>query len=263
MISVNYVRLFTFLYCAAIACAICIRHADQLAYLRLTRPITVPARILHRWPVPRLTDTQFDSAGVGLVAALLLAAGGVMPTAFLLVSAGLFFIYFGQILSLSYVLRKVSLIPQILLLLAVAPGITRALGSAGPKWPLLLIQALLAQMYLSSGICKIRKAGISWGAPGQLQGILLQHHLTYDLPLAAKLARSRWICGILGYGALTLELTFWIALVAPRTAPYYALAGLALHVGAFFLMRIDYLTYHAPSYLVFAVPALAKMLEKR
>jgi hypothetical protein len=261
MTVVNDVRLFASLYCGVIAAAICLRHADQFAYLKLTRPFSKPARVLHTWRVPQLTNAQFHGAGAGLVLTLLMAGGGIFPRVALCCSVALYFLYFGQIASLSYVTRKIYLIPQVLLLLAAAPGIGQGLDWAGPKWPLLTIEAILAQMYLSSGFSKLRASGIGWVRPSQLQGILLEHDLAYDLPLASWLAEHRWFCGILGLAALTFELTFWAVLAAPRMSMAYAVTGILLHVSALVLMRIDYLTYHAPVYLVFAVGPIGRMLH--
>ena len=261
MNGVNSVQLFASMYCGAIAAMVGIRHADQFAWLKLTRPISKPARILHRWPVPRLTDAQFHGVGGGLFVSLVLAALGIHPTIALLFAVIFYFLYFGQIITLSYVVRKIYLIPQVLLLLAAAPGMGQRLDWNVASWPLLMVEALLAQMYLSSAFCKLRASGMAWVSWRQLQGILLDHHLTYDLPLSGRLAQSGFFCTVFGCGALAFELTFWVILVVPRLSPAYALMGLLLHLGALILMRIDYLTYHAPLYLVFVVKPVARLLH--
>src|SRR5690348_14784874 len=122
MNGVNYVRLFATLYCGMIAVIVCLRHADQFAYLTLTRPFERPARVLHIWRVPALSGRQFHAAGAALVLTLLMAAAGIFPRAALCSAVAFYFLYFGQIVSLSYVVRKIYLIPQVLLLLAAAPG---------------------------------------------------------------------------------------------------------------------------------------------
>jgi hypothetical protein len=260
-VGVNYVRLFASFYCAVIAAVISIRHADQFAYLKLTRSFEKPARVLNIWRVPPLSDGQFHAAGAGLVLALVMAAAGIFPRLALCAAAALYFLYFGQIISLSYVVRKIYLIPQVLLLLAAAPGIGQSLHAQTPRWPLLAVQAILAQMYLSSAFSKLRASGIGWARWTQLQGILLEHDLIYDLPFSSRVARKRWLCGTLGLAALVFELTFWIVLAAPRLSIPYAVAGLLLHISTLLLMRIDYLTYHSPVYLVFAVAPVARMLH--
>jgi hypothetical protein len=199
-------------------------------------------------------------AGAGLVLTLLMAVCGVLPRLALIVSTAFYFLYFGQIGPLSYVMRKVYLIPQIFLLLAVAPGISQNMHSEAPKWPLLVIEAMLAQMYFTAGYCKLRAGGIAWGSWTTLESILLQHHLVYDIPLSCQLAGNRRICAAMALGALIFELTFWLILPAPSLALFYAAAGIMLHLMARLLMRIDYLTYHAPLYLVFAVGPLARLL---
>jgi len=267
--DVNLVRLFAMLYCGTIACIVCFRHAGQFAWLKLTRPYPKPALILGLWPAPALSNGQFHGAGAGFVACLALASAVVAPRVWLATSVGFYFLYFGPIASLSWVQRKIYAMPQILLLLAAAPGVDGNLHTPAPTWPLLAIQALLAQGYLTSAVSKVRSCGIRWASWRQLQGILLHHDLTYDLPLASLAARSPWICGFLGGGVLAFELTFWVVLVTPKIAPVYAITGLLFHVCARILIKIDYLTYHAPAYLVFAlvpaagIPDFAVMVWRR
>ena len=60
MTRVNYVRLFLSPYCGVLAAVICFRHADQLAYLKLTRAFQKPARVLHICRLPQLTNGQWN-----------------------------------------------------------------------------------------------------------------------------------------------------------------------------------------------------------
>jgi hypothetical protein len=260
----NCVRLFVALYCGTIALIVALRHVDQLRYVKMRSSSEPTAKIAGWWSVPRVTVTSFNLVAAALVGCLALAAGasGPISRCALFLSAILYFLYFGQILGVSYVHRKSNLIPQVLLILALAPGATSDLNSHAERWPLILIQALVAQVYLSSSYCKLRNMGLAWARGYQLQGVLLLHHMYYDLPLSATLAESLLFCKLLSGAVVVLESTFWMPLLVPQSALVYAGCGLLFHIATLILMRIDYLTYHCPVYLVFVVTPLAGWLTR-
>jgi len=157
--------------------------------------------------------------------------------------------------------RKSNLVPVILFVLAVAPGTDEGMARRSPPWPLLIVQAALAQSYLTSGFCKIREMGVRWAPGAQMQGILLFHHLYYDLKASVWLAERIWLCRVLSVLALTFELTFWTVLLVPEYGWVFLLAGLTFHLGTLGLMRIDYLTYQGPAFLVFLVGPIGRALS--
>ena len=256
----NAVQVFVTLYCATLAATIALCHGDQLRWLRLTRGFERTGAVLGRWRLPHLSDTQFHLLGALLVLCLVSAAANVVPRAALLSAAILYFPYFGQILRLSYVNRKTNLMPQILLVLAVAPGTGETVTDPASPWGLLIVQAILAQVYLSAAICKLVHSGVRWADGSVLQAVFLGQHLSYDLPLTEWLARHRWLCSGLAAATLLHQLTFWLVLVVPGLWLPYAMFGLLFHVATLVLMRINYLTYQAPAFLVFVAAPLARML---
>jgi hypothetical protein len=88
----------------------------------------------------------------------------------------------------------------------------------------------------------------------------LFHHLCYDLPVSERLANIDWACWAIGISAFVFEATFWVVLAVPQLSNIYAMAGIGFHLSTLWLMRIDYLTYHGPTYWVFAVAPLAQVL---
>lgn len=261
MAPLNPARVFALTYCGLLAAIIAVRHRDQLRFLQLIRPVAKTSLLLGVWRVPRLTDFQFSAAGAGLVLSLVAAAAGIFTKISLLTALCAYFAYFGQIQPLAYAMRKTYMIPQVLLLLVAAPGIDRSLHSQAPVWPLLIIEGILAHMYLTSAFCKLRAAGWSWASWKTMESVLLSHDLTYGLPFSRSLSELPWACGMLSAGTLTFELTFCLVVLVPKLALVWAAFGLLFHTGARFLMRIDYLTYHAPLYSVFIVGVLCRYVN--
>ena len=257
----NTVRLFAAAYCAWIGLTVVFHHADQLRYARLTRTIESPPKLFGAWAIPRLPDPLFHLAGASFLICLALGTIGGISRIALAMAIPLYFIYFSQFISISYVVRKSNLIPQILLVLVFAPSLSEPWNVESPRWPLLFVQALLAQMYLSSAYCKLRNAGSRWMTGRQIQGVLLYHHLSYDLPLSCRIARMSWLCRTMSISAFAFESTFWIVLLVPCLGIAYAIVGITFHLATRRLMKIDYLTYQGPVYLVFVIAPLGRFLS--
>jgi hypothetical protein len=89
---------------------------------------------------------------------------------------------------------------------------------------------------------------------------LLLQHMKFDIPVAAKVAKSRPLCTLIAVATLGHQITFPIILLLPRAELYYVVAALLFHLCTKILMRIDYLTYQGPSYVIFAVLPLGHYL---
>lgn len=256
----NIVRLFAILYCGSLSVIVIWRHRQQSRYARLLGPFETPEKVLGRWRIPRLNNRQFHLVGFCFVGCLVL--GMLQPTARIALATAipLYFVYFGQFLGISYVVRKSNLIPQILLILVLSPSIDKALPVASSRWVLLTIQALLVQVYLSSAYSKLRNTGFAWVSAREQQGILLFHDLCYDLPFSRRLANIDRLCWLMGISAFVFEASFWIILVISKLSWIYAIVGILFHVTTWFLMKIDYMTYQGPAYWVLVVTPLAHRL---
>lgn len=256
----NFSRLFIILYCSTLFVVFSYRYRDQFRYMMLMKGMENPAKLLGRWNVPRLPPALFAIVGITFLLCLALAIIGVVPRLALLASSIFYFLYFGQIRTLSYVVRKSNLIPQLLIVMALAPGLNRPFMEPCPTWPIVISKILLIQVYVSAGYSKLRASGLKWATSSQLQGILLLQHMKFDIPLAATVARNQWLCSVFAIVTLSHQLTFPIVLLLPRLEPYYVLAALSFHLGTKLLMRIDYLTYQGPAYFIFAVIPLGNYL---
>lgn len=256
----NFSRLFVILYCSTLFVVFSCRYRDQLRYLKLIRGIQRPAKLLGRWNIPGLSPLSFGIAGIAFLLCLALAITGVAPRLALLACCILYFLYFGQIRTLSYVVRKSNLIPQLLFVMALAPGLSHPLMETGPIWPLVILKMLIIQVYASAGYSKLRNSGLHWATSSQLQSILLLQHMKFDIPLAFRVAKSDSLCSVLALLTLSHQITFPIVFLFPRLELYYVVAALLFHLGTRSLMRIDYLTYQGPAYLIFVVIPLGRYL---
>jgi hypothetical protein len=249
----NFVRLFAVSYCSVLGCVFATRHLDQLRYLKLISPIEKPSRMFGLWKVPRLSSIQFNLVGFGFLAALVLVVCGSYARMASLVAVALYFLYFAQIRTLGYISRKSNLIPQFLFVLAMVPATGRALNVISPMWPILLLKILLIQIYASAAYSKLANSGFKWGGASHMAKTLVVRHMTYDIPLAFRVAKYPWICALLGSIVLIHQITFPIVLFATRLEPAYVIVALLFHLSSIFLMRVNYLIYQGPAYLIFAV----------
>lgn len=263
----NQVRLFTTLFCGYLALQVAWSYRDQYRYFLLLPPQEKTALLLGHWRVLRLGRWAFLLWGVLLIGGLALAAFGWNARIGLSTALVAYFLYFGQIMQLGYVQRKTHLLPLVLGVLLLAPDSTRGWWTPGADWPLWMVQGMLAQVYLASGLAKLRGAGSLrqgwlWAEGSSMQAYLAANALTYDIPLAWKLAANARLCRLLSIGVLAFELFGFLLLLLPGTRWLFAVAGLSFHLATWLLMRINYLKYHGAVYLVFAVEPLAAFLRQ-
>jgi hypothetical protein len=259
--QMNAISLFTFLYCSTLFVIVLAKHHDQLRYLRLTSEIVQPARLIGLWRVPRLSPRHFNVAGGVLLMCFACAALGIATRLWLLVAVVDYFLYFGQIRTLAYVVRKSNLIPQFLIVLVLAHSDSAMSARHGcPCWPVTILKLLVVQVYLSGAFCKLRNSGFRWSSGAQLQGILMHQHMLFDLPWASKLAGKRKLCSAFAGLVLFHQLTFPLIFVFRGTEIFYVGFALLFHLASLILMRINYLTYQGPSYIIFVVVPLSRVI---
>lgn len=252
--SLNHTRMFLILFCSTLAAQLLVNFRDQLRFLQTapTRVYGQPVRLLGLCPVPTLNTRQFCGTGLLFIVSLLSAAAGLASRWCLFVALCCYFLYFSQIISLAYIQRKTNLLPLVLLILLVSPSIGQPLHHSAPLWPLVLTKIVLAQMYGSAGVQKLRRGGLRWCNGRVLQAYLVHAYLWGDTPGALRLARHPRLCMLLSALVVTFELTFWLLLLYPSLTYGYVLGGLVFHSATAFTMRIHYLKYLSPVYTVFA-----------
>lgn len=245
--------MFLILFCAALALQILINFRQQLRYFESqpTRIYKNPPLLLNRVKIPVLSKTGFISTGFILVFCLIFSTIGYYPRFFILLSLVCYFLYFNPIISLSYIQRKTNLIPIVLFILLFSPSIDAQLDQPTTGWSILLVKIVLAQIYFSAGMQKLRRTGLRWADGRSLQAYFIDHYLWGDTQSALKMANHPSLCRLLSISVLIFELTFWIIIFLPVLTYIYLPAAFLFHLGILFTMKINYLKYLSPTYLVF------------
>jgi len=251
----NSTGMFARLFCATVAIVVSLNFLQQYRYF-----ITPPSKLYGKGPkllglvpTPVLNKYQFLTSGLALILGLVLVVFNIYPHLGIAIALICYFLYFSQIISLAYVQRKANLIPIVLLILLFSPSLDKPLSSACATWELVLIKIALIQLYLSAGLQKIKHSGLDWLDGKYLQAYLLENYLWTDRNTALRLASNKMLCAALSLLVLIFELTFGIVLFLPQLTFVYVGFALVFHLGTLITMRINYLKYLGPVYLVFFI----------
>jgi hypothetical protein len=98
-------------------------------------------------------------------------------------------------------------------------------------WPMKLAQLLLCFAYVSTGLAKLVYGGLGWMNGYTLQQIIFTSALGREIPLGIWLAQQHTLCLLLSIGVILFEVFFFLALLWPRTLPYFMAGGILLHLG--------------------------------
>ncbi len=201
------------------------------------------------------------------VAALLAATAGALTPISTKAAAVLFLFYQGLLRSFTHFNHDEMPAAYILLVLAFTPcgdafsldalrGWRRALpgGSWVYGYPLLLARLLLAWSYFTSGLIKLRVAGLGYLSADNLPALAVSNSLDnmHDTHFRVGL----WLPAYRGYTpplvALVMlwELLFPLAVWFPRARIVILTTGVFFHLGTLFFMNI-FFPYHLAMYLVF------------
>ena len=249
----NQVAMFARLFCAVFAIQLLFGFAQQLRYFN-TQPARIygqPLKLLGFIQLPAISKNMFIIFGGVLLFSLICVVLGFNPRLFICIALCSYFPYFNSIKSLAYIQRKTNLLPLILLILTVSPSINHSLDSPSMNWELTLVKITISQMYLSAGIQKLRLSGLSWCNGKGLQATLIQNYMWSDSTYAYKLAQKPALCALVSILTLLFELSFWLVIFFPQLNQLYVAAALFFHLGTFITMRINYIKYLSPVYMVF------------
>jgi hypothetical protein len=192
------------------------------------------------------------------VAALVAAALGWRPRLSCLVSALLlyhFAPYEALLWTDSPYFRGLDLPIIGLVILSVAPcadawavgarGRPHPLASPEYRWPLVLLQLLVASPYFFAGYGKLYHTGIRWASWENIRNHLLA--FTQDdffrvyTRLGSWVAAHPLLCGVIGAGTMLFELSFILSVFFPRLRRFYLPVALAFHAGILLSMNIYWL----------------------
>ena len=214
-----------------------------------------------------LTPTSMAAFKWLFAAALLAATAGALTPVSTKASAVLFIFYQGLLRSFTHFNHDEMPAAYILLVLAFTPcgdafsfDALRGARSERPggSWvygyPVLLARLLLAWSYFTSGLIKLRVAGLGYLSADNLPALAVSNSLDnmHDTQFRAGL----WLPAYREYTppfvALVLlwELLFPLAVWFPRARAVILTAGVLFHLGTLVFMNI-FFPYHLAMYLVF------------
>ncbi|MEY2879760.1 MAG: hypothetical protein RLZZ15_2140 [Verrucomicrobiota bacterium] len=243
---------FARIYAAWIALAVVVPLPRQLAWVRRRGGARETPQLLGRWPVPRIGRAATTLLAGALVASLLVVMSGASAMgAAAVLAGGVAVFFFAQVIELPEVRRKPGTVPLILGVAGTALLVPIAAREPVAVSALLTIKVIVALVYFSSGLVKLRNVGWAWGTSDTLQMTLLRYHLRNAAAAPLWLARRPAWCRVGASSVLVFELTFWLLIPFPALAWIYLPAGIAFHAGTAVLMRIHYWIYLVPAYWVF------------
>ena len=194
----------------------------------------------------------------GAVAAAACVAGRRRRAAFVVAWLALLFLA-GLRGSLGKVLHN-----DVLLLLAAVPLLPAAPDarpgddrrSPAYGWPVRAALAVAATVYLVAGVQKLRHSGLDWVTSDNMRWVLYGGASSGRAPteaVALAIADRPWASHLAAAGILGLELGAPVALAARRWRTWFAAAAIALHVGTWLTLGLDYWGW-ALTMLVLAAP---------
>ena len=108
------------------------------------------------------------------------------------------------------------------------------------RWPLLLIQWLLALCYFSAWLSKYRYSGIDWANGFTLQYYLIQDGLRWEAALPLWLAQFHTFLWVLQWIVEFFQLTFFLCVIFPVFCWLYLPLGLVFHTSIFIIMKAPF-----------------------
>jgi hypothetical protein len=111
------------------------------------------------------------------------------------------------------------------------------------RWPVTLLQALMATVFMAAGIAKLRQSGLAWIFSDQLQNLLLDsYYVGREMPtdLARWIAQYPLLCQFAAGMTIVIELTAPLALFSRRYR-WFVIPGLfGMQIGIYLVMGITF-----------------------
>jgi hypothetical protein len=118
------------------------------------------------------------------------------------------------------------------------------------KWAILLMQWFFGLFYVSACYSKLAIGGLSWANGYTLQYYLAQDGLRWNALLGGWMSQFHTMSLIGQWGILAFQSTFFLSLIFPKLKWLYVPAGMAMHIGIYFMFKAPFFQWIA-LYLVF------------
>lgn len=242
---------FRCLYCATLAILV-VAHlpADYRFVCHRGNERELP-RLLGRIAVPHAPAMAWLAGALTLAGLLAAASLGAMPAVTLPLASIVALFHFAQLADSPVVHRKANTVPVILALLgAAALPTTIDLGTISSATRT-VIKLVVAQIYFSAGLTKLRVSGWRWSDGRTLRHWFGYYYLRDRKPSLLAVAGMPRLSRFAATLTLGFELSFWLVIVLPPLAWLYLPAAFVFHAATAWLLRIHYWVYLGPAYLVF------------
>ena len=123
---------------------------------------------------------------------------------------------------------------------------------ARPVWPVRLLQLQFSAIYLFAAWDKVR--GTTWNN-GTAVSLALRITDVQRFPLPGFVTHSLLLSNLLSYGTLVIELSLAVLVWNRTLRPYVLLAGLSLHLGIEYAIRVGFFGVSVLSLYLLWVPA--------
>ena len=120
-----------------------------------------------------------------------------------------------------------------------------------PAWPQRLIVFSLGVVYLAAGTSKLLNTGFSWAEGSILQAYMMERNLLLRSAAIEFVTSKLWLCRILSFSTMCIELGFLPLSFYRRSWPLLAVMGMSMHVGIYFFFGLNFLRFFCPVYLIF------------
>ena len=128
---------------------------------------------------------------------------------------------------------------------------SKSSSSRPSRWPLFLIKLMLFVLYADAAWHKLQN-GFS---NNTLRAFLVHHWIYYERSMALFLLDHSWLTAMSAHATLFFEGFGWL-LVCFDYDIFAALVMFSFHVGIYFAMDIDFITFWCCSFVFFFVPSL-------
>ncbi len=108
------------------------------------------------------------------------------------------------------------------------------------RWPLLVVQWMLALVYLSAAWSKLAWSGLDWMNGYTLRYFMVQDGLRWGSPLGVWLGQHHTVAWLASWVAILFEGTFFLVLLVPALALVYVPVGAAFHTGIYLIQRAPF-----------------------
>jgi len=120
-------------------------------------------------------------------------------------------------------------------------------------WPLSVGLAAMCIGYFAAGVAKLRHSGLAWVTDDNMRYVMLAaaRNVRPEFPqIARAVGRSATLSHLTAAGILGLELAFPVAYLKRRARPFFAAAAVALHVGGWLTLGLDYWLWAATAVIL-------------